>query len=119
MSIIFQILAENNQSLLRLAALGVDSRLSFEAAEPVRYTLLLGKSFPALRSFTIALWLRVTYPDRHGSVLSYKHDNSYNIIRIRSGPSVGLTIHGKQYATNIRLNASTWTHVTYTWTSRG
>ena len=59
-------------SLCMFLALGIDSRLVFYELNPVRYTLMLGKPFPRLDSFTIAMWLKVYRSYHNGTIISYK-----------------------------------------------
>ncbi len=99
--------------------MGIDSRLEFAKMNPVRYTLLRGKPFPELKSFTIGMWINVYRSYHDGTILSYKHGNRYNMIRLMSGPTLKLKVHDYEVDTKIVLNATTWFQMTWSWTSVG
>jgi hypothetical protein len=97
----------------------LDSRLEFASAESFSVALLQDKAVPELEAFSIALWVRVQSADRPGCILSYSTDDQPNLLRITSGPTLQLSMHGETYSTGMTMNASTWWHLTWTWTSKG
>lgn len=100
-----------------LPASAIDSRFEFRSGEPIRYALLLGKSFPTLRAFTIAFWINITHPRHAGTILSYKHGAHVNWLRIMSGPTLNFQILGHRKNTDIELKREIWYHIALTWNS--
>ncbi|ELT96762.1 hypothetical protein CAPTEDRAFT_221005 [Capitella teleta] len=100
-------------------ALGLNSRLEFAEAEPVRYALLQDRSFPELHNFTIALWIRVESSDHPGTIMSYSHADHLDLLKITSGPTLRLKIQEEEIITGYKINASTWVHLAWTWSADG
>ncbi|XP_059158667.1 cadherin EGF LAG seven-pass G-type receptor 1-like [Physella acuta] len=95
----------------------VDSRFEFRSGEPIRYTLLLGKAFPALNSFTIAFWINVSDAEHPGTIFSYKVRTMGNLLRMTSGPKLKFEILGQEVLTDISLMSVSWYHIALTWNS--
>ncbi|XP_046574177.1 cadherin EGF LAG seven-pass G-type receptor 1-like [Haliotis rubra] len=95
----------------------IDSRFEYKAQTPARYTLLLGKAFPKLDDFTIAFWMNVSDPLHPGTILSYKHGDTENLLRMMSGPTLQFEIWGQREDTEIILDPHVWYHIMWTWTS--
>ncbi|XP_014771943.1 cadherin EGF LAG seven-pass G-type receptor 1 isoform X1 [Octopus bimaculoides] len=94
----------------------LDSRLEFRNKDPVRYTLLLGKGFPEVKNLTIAFWVKANGSNMNqDTILSYKQDQTINILRITSGNNLVFKIFNKYISTNISLANEVWTHVVWTW----
>lgn len=100
------------------AASAIDSRFEYKAQTPARYTLLLGKAFPKLDDFTIAFWMNVSDPLHPGTILSYKHGKTENLLRMMSGPTLQFEIWGQREDTEITLQPHEWYHIMWTWTSK-
>ena len=101
-----------------IVATSVDSRLEFSAQEPIRYALLQSKPFPTMHNFTIAMWLKVYNHSHPGTVMSYKVQNHMNFVKIMAGPTLRMTLLGKEISTNIRLENNVWAHIAITWNRR-
>ena len=100
---------------LYILATSVDSRLQFSAMEPIRYVLLESKQFPSLQNFTIAMWLKVYNHSHPGTVMSYKVQERYNVLRILAGPTLTITLDSTRINTGITLPDSEWVHIAITW----
>lgn len=97
----------------------MDSLLEFKTQKPVRYTLLLDKSFPELTNFTIVFWIRVSQPEHKGTIFSYQQGERKNVLRMFSGPTLQLEVWGDRNDTRIKLQPNKWHHIGITWTSEG
>ncbi|XP_064617683.1 LOW QUALITY PROTEIN: adhesion G protein-coupled receptor L2-like [Liolophura sinensis] len=97
----------------------VDSRLEFKTRKPVRYTLLLDKSFPELTNFTIVFWIRVSQPEHKGTIFSYQQGERKNVLRMFSGPTLQLEVWRDRNDTGIKLQPNKWHHIGITWSSEG
>ncbi|XP_052265655.1 adhesion G protein-coupled receptor L2-like [Dreissena polymorpha] len=95
----------------------VDSRLEFSQQRPLRYTLLTGKAFPKLQKFTIAFWIKVPRRITNGTILSYKHDGTRDLLHMRSGPTLGARIRDQDISTNAYIPENQWVHIAWTWSS--
>lgn len=94
----------------------LDSRLEFSRKKPVRYTLLLGKAFPQVSRLTVAFWVRAkgNYLD-DDTILSYKHEEYTNLLRITSRRNLIFKIFRKIITTNVTLANNVWNHIAWTW----
>nr|KAG5692688.1 hypothetical protein BaRGS_028488 [Batillaria attramentaria] len=95
----------------------INSRFEFKVSEPARYTLLLSRAFPKLKEFTVAFWLNVSNPRHPGTVLSYKHGDTLNVMRFQSGPKLTFEIWGQRQETRADLIAHEMIHIAWSWSS--
>ncbi|XP_052778311.1 adhesion G protein-coupled receptor L2-like [Mya arenaria] len=96
----------------------VDSRLEFSSQTPLRYTVLLGKAFPVLKQFTIAFWIKVPRPAHNGTILSYKHDVTGDLLSMRSGPTLMYKVWNQKVDTGFYFLPNEWHHIVWTWSSQ-
>jgi hypothetical protein len=95
----------------------------------VAYALLLGRSFPDLKAFTITTWLRlpgILGPGDDGprSVLSYSYttaegENRENVILITVSRFLCLQLNDEEIKTEVVPNTTTWWHIAWTYDSTG
>ena len=97
----------------------MDSRFEFKVRDndPTRYTLLLGRAFPALQEFTVAFWLNVSNPQHPGTVFSYRHGDKLNLVRFMSGPKLNFEIWGERRETIADLIPHELVHIAWSWSS--
>lgn len=109
----------SNCAVSCFAASAIDSRFEFKVDDPPRYTLLLGRAFPKLSEFTVAFWINVSNPAHPGTVLSYRHADSPNVMRFLSGPKLTFDIWGQRQVTQTVLIPHELVHIAWSWSSKG
>jgi hypothetical protein len=103
-----------------VSASGLDSYLAFDSNATPCYAAIINKAIPELRSFTIAFWVNINSSSHPGTVLSYaSQEGAPDVLRIRTGPSLTLQVQEEEIKPGLRLNESQWTHLAWTWTSKG
>ncbi|KAK3761610.1 hypothetical protein RRG08_040305 [Elysia crispata] len=98
-------------------SMAIDSRFEFKATGPIRYTLLLDKTFPMLSAFTIAFWINVSNASHSGTILSYKYGKNTNILRMMSGPYLKFSINRDEEETDFSVEPFQWHHMALTWSN--
>ena len=97
--------------------MAIDSRFEFKASGPIRYTLLLDKTFPELSAFTIAFWINVNSSGHPGTILSYKIGKKLNILRMMSGRHLKFYINEQEEKTDFTVEPNEWHHMALTWSN--
>ena len=106
--------------IFNLSASGLDSRLAFDSNTIPCYASVINKAIPKLTAFTIAFWVKIRSSSHPGTVLSYSsQEGAPDVLRIRTGPSLTLQVHDEEIKPGFMLNQSHWTHLAWTWTSKG